>query len=62
MKLIDNRGFADAGVSGDQNQLRPSAGDNTIERRKQSFNLPLPAVQLLWYQQPVRQIVRAQRE
>jgi hypothetical protein len=41
---MDNRGFADARISGDQNQLRPSTGDDTIERHKQSINLTLPAV------------------
>src|ERR1700744_4678250 len=31
MKLVDDRGLADAGVSATQHQLRPAASDDTVE-------------------------------
>ena len=57
MQLIDYRRFADTRVSGDKHELRPPSGNNAIERRNQSIDLTLPAVQVFRYQQSVRQVV-----
>ena len=62
MQLIDDRGFADAGIAGDQHQLRRAALDDAIKGGKQGLDLARPSVQLLGDQQPVRCIVLAQRE
>ena len=62
VQLVHYRRFADTGISGYQYELGGALRHHPIERRKQSIDLALPAVQLLGYQQPVRQVVRAQRE
>src|SRR5262249_10877182 len=38
MKLVHDRGLADAGVTGNQHQLQPAAGDDTVEGGKQSVD------------------------
>ena len=62
MKLVDDRGLADAGVSGNQHQLRPAAGDDTVEGGKQGIDLGCPTIQFLGDQQPVRSVVFPGRE
>jgi len=62
VQLIDNSGFADSRIAGNQHQLRPAAGYDTIERRKQDLGLALPAVQFLRNQEQVGHVVFAQRE
>ncbi|MGY3470974.1 hypothetical protein ACVW0I_007845 [Bradyrhizobium sp. LM6.11] len=62
MKLVDDRGLADAGVSGNQHQLRPAASDDTVERGKQAIDLGCPTIQFLGDQQPVRSVVFPWRE
>src|SRR3954470_23787657 len=44
MKLVDDRGLADAGVSGDQHQLRPAASNDTVEGGKQGTDLGCPTI------------------
>src|SRR5262245_41653387 len=62
MKLVDDRGLADAGVSGNQHKLRPAAGDDTVEGGKQGIDLGCPTIQFLGDQQPVRSVVFPGRE
>ena len=62
VQLIDDGGLADAGISGDQHQLRRAARDDAVEGGEQGLDLALPAVQLLGNQQPVGRVVFAQRE
>ena len=53
VQLIDDGGLADAGIAGNQHQLRPAAGDDTVEGGKQDLDLALSPVQLLGNQKPV---------
>ena len=46
MQLIDHGGFADAGVPGDEHQLRPAAGNDPIERGEQRIDFTVSPVQL----------------
>src|SRR5713101_4842041 len=46
MKFIDDRGFADAGISGDQHQLRRAAVDYAVKAGAQDLSLTRPSVQL----------------
>ena len=62
MQFIDDRGFADAGIAGNQNQLRRTALDHAIEDGEQAFDLALSPVQLLRDQQPIGGVVFARRE
>src|SRR6202043_1463802 len=62
VQLIDDGGLADAGIAGDQHQLRPAAGDDAVEGSEQGLDLALPAVELLRDQQPVRYVVSTERE
>jgi hypothetical protein len=62
VQLIDDSGLADAGISRDQHQLRPAAGDDAVEDSEQGLDLALAAVELLGDQQPVRYVVSAKRE
>ena len=62
MKLVDDDRLADAGVSREKDQLRPATGSDTMERPDKTLNLAFPSVELFWYQQAVRQVVRAQQE
>src|SRR6185437_1038901 len=47
VQLIDDGGFADSGIAGNQNQLRPAAGYHMIKRSKQGLALALSPVQFL---------------
>ena len=62
MQLVDHGGFADAGIAGNEHEFRRAIRHDAIEGREQRVDLALPAVQLLRDQQPVRCVVRAQRE
>src|ERR1700675_1427030 len=62
MKFIDDRGFADAGISGDQHQLRRAVVDYAIEAGEQGLCLARPSVQLLGKQQPIGRVVLAKRK
>src|SRR5882724_2543537 len=62
MELIHNGGLADAGVSGNKNQLRLTAGDNAVESCEQRAELRFSAVQFLWNEQPIRRVMFAKRE
>ena len=60
VQLVDDRGLADAGIAGDQHQLRRAAGHDAVEGGEQGVDLALPPVQLLGNQQPVRRVVLRQ--
>src|SRR5260370_32777056 len=62
MELIHNGGLADARVSGNENQLRLTTGDNAVERSEQSVDFGFSPVQFLWNQQPIRRVMFAKRE
>src|SRR6267143_6147576 len=62
MKFIDDRGFAYAGISGDQHQLRRAAVDYAVEAGEQGLYLAPPSVQLLGKQQPIGRVVFAKRK
>ena len=60
MQLVDHRGFADAGIAGDQHELRRAVRDDAIEGGEQGLDLARPAVQLLGYQEAVRRVLFAE--
>ena len=62
VELIHDCGFADAGVSGDQHQLRPAARDDAIERGEQGVDLAVPPVQLLGDHEAIRSVMSAGSE
>ena len=62
VQLVDDRGLADAGIAGDEHQLRSAAGDDAVEGGEQGVDLALSPVQFLGDQQPVRRVMFAQRE
>ncbi len=62
MQLVHDRGFADAGISGDEHQFERARGHDTVKGREQRVDLATPAVKLLRDQQPVRYVVSAERE
>ena len=62
VQLIDDGGLADAGIAGDQHQLRPAAGDDAVEGGEQGLDLALSPVQFLGNQKPVGRVLLAQRE
>src|SRR5262249_21448774 len=51
VQFIDDGGFADPGIAGNQHQLRPAALDDAVERGEQGIDLARPPVQLLGDQQ-----------
>src|SRR5260370_19319645 len=59
-QLIDNGGFADSRIAGNQHQLRPPTGHHTIKRRKKSIDLAASPVQFLRDQQTIRSVVSGQ--
>ena len=62
VQLVDDRGLADAGIAGDQHQLRRAARDDAIEGGEQGLDLALSPVELLGDQEPVGRVVFAERE
>ena len=62
VQLIHHGGFADAGITGYEHEFWCAVGHDAVEGCEQGVDLALPPVQLLRDQQPVRRVVRAQRE
>ena len=62
VQLVDDGGFADAGVPGDQHQLRRAARHDAVEGGEQRFDLARAPVEFLGQHQPVGRVVGAQRE
>ena len=58
VQLVDDRGLADPGIAGHEHQLGRARRHDTVERREQGVDLPLPAVQPLRHQQSVRRVVQ----
>ena len=44
MQFVHDRGFADAGISGDQHEFRRALGHDAIKRGKQGRDLARPPV------------------
>src|SRR5215470_14493473 len=59
VQLIDDRGFADSGIAGNQHQLRPAAGYDTIKRSEQDLDLARSPVQFFRDYQPILSVVLA---
>ncbi len=59
MQFVDERGFADSGISGNQHQSRPITGYHTVERTEQHVDFACPPIQLLGYQQMIGRVVFA---
>ena len=57
MQLIDDSGLADAGIAGDEDQLRRAALDDALEAGEQDRDLACSSVQRLGDQQPVGRVV-----
>src|SRR5215471_1668733 len=57
VQLIDNGGFADSRIAGNQHQLRPPAGYHPIKRRKESVDLARSPVQFLRDKQTIWRVV-----
>jgi len=53
VQLVRHGGFADAGKTGYEHEFGGTLGHDPGKRRKQSIDLALPPVQLLWDQQSV---------
>src|SRR3954462_2584735 len=62
VQLIDDRGLADTGISGDQHQLWYTGLDDAIEAGKQRGDLTISSVQLFGDEQPVRRVQQAERK
>ena len=62
VELVDNRGLADARVSGHEHQLWPPASDDAIERGEERVELVVAPVQLLGNHEAIRSVIRAGRE
>src|SRR5260370_29623936 len=62
VKLIDNGGFADAGVSREEDELRPVAGYNAVKGSEQGVDFGFSPVQFLWDQQSVGRVLFAKRK
>jgi hypothetical protein len=62
MQLVDDRGFADAGIAGNQRQLRRPSLDDAVEGSEQDLDLARSPIQLLGDQEPVGRVVLAELE
>src|SRR5436305_135727 len=62
MKFVDDRGFADTGITRDQYELRRAAVDDAVEGGEQDLDLARSAIQLLGDPQLVERVVLAQRK
>src|SRR5262249_22696163 len=62
VQFVDDGGFADSGIAGNQHQLRPAACYYTIERCKQGLDLARSSVQFLRDEQTIWSVVLARRE
>src|SRR5579864_9443799 len=62
MELVDDGGLADAGVSGNEHQLRSAAGDDAVESSEEGLNFRCSPVQFFGNQQPVWRVLFAERK
>ena len=62
VQFVHHRGLADPGIAGHEHEFRRAIGHDAVEGREQRVDLALPSVQLLRDQQPVRRVLRAERE
>jgi hypothetical protein len=62
VQFVHHGRFTHAGITGYEHEFRAAVAHNPIKGRHQSVDFALPAVQFLWDQQSIRDVVRAQRE
>ena len=62
VEFVHHRRFADAGIAGNEHELRCAIRDHSVEGAKERLDLMLPAVELLRDEQLVPQVVRAEQE
>jgi hypothetical protein len=62
MELIDDGGFADAGISGNEHEFRLAARNNSIESREKRADLAVASIQSLRDAKMIRRVVTAQYE
>src|ERR1700691_1765731 len=62
VQLMNDRGFADSGVTGHQNQRRCSGGDHSVEGGQQDLALLVTSVEFLGHDESVGSVVRAEGE
>ena len=62
MELIDDCGFADAGVTGDQHQFRSATANDAVESLEQFVNLAVPPIQLLGNHEAIWDVAGARSE
>src|SRR5580700_3975194 len=62
VQLIDDRRLTDAGIAGNQHQLRPAAFYDTIEASEQCLDFTIAAIQFLRDQKPVWHVMPSQHK
>src|SRR5439155_16228888 len=62
LELVDDSGFADARVSGDEHQLGPAPGDDAIERGEKGVDLRSAPVEFLGDHEAIWSVMLAERE
>ncbi|HYS82884.1 MAG TPA: hypothetical protein VEM76_19425, partial [Anaeromyxobacteraceae bacterium] len=62
LQLVDDRGLADAGVTGDEHQLRPPARHDPVEGGEQRLDVARAPVELLGNEEPVGRVLFADSE
>ena len=53
MQLMHDRGLADPGIAGDENQDRRAGGDHLIECGEQGLAFSIAAIELLGHQKAI---------
>ena len=59
VQFVDDRGFADAGIAGDQHEFGRAIGHDPIERGDKAFDLRFASIEFFGDQQPVGPVVCA---
>ena len=62
MQLVYDRGFADAGIAGDEHELGAAFAHDTVKGPQQAADLALPAIEPLRDQHSIRSVPSTQRE
>src|SRR5262249_17463516 len=57
MEFVHHGGFANAGIAGDKNQLRPATRNDTVKGRQQHASLARPPIKFFRDQELVRCVV-----
>ena len=62
MQFVHHRGLANPGIAGDKHELQGAVRHDPVEGSEQRVDIALPAIELLWDQQPVQSVVPAEQE